>query len=103
MVTPSPLGYPPPGPTCQRVDKAAGQQGQHRDQGPVGEALILHAAVDRDRGLVTLEDRTRSSDPPGMTTEVLHPKSGECLSVHQHHRPRSGHSTSGVLDSSQKD
>lgn len=103
MATPSPLGIPPSGPTCQHVDKAAGQQGQHRDQGPVGEALVLHAAVDRNGGLVTLEDRTHSSDPPGMTTEVLQPKSGKCLSVHLQHRPMSGHPRSGVLGSSQKD
>lgn len=64
--TPSPLGHPPapPGPTCQCVDKAAGQQGQARNQGPVGEALVPHAAVDGDRSLVTLEDRTCSSAPP---------------------------------------
>lgn len=52
----------PQGPTCQRVDEAAGQQGQHGDQGPVGEALAAHAAVDGDGSFVTLEGRSVVSE-----------------------------------------
>lgn len=85
-----PLLGTPTGPTCQRVDKATGQQGRHRDQGPVGEALVPQAAVDGYCSLVTLEDRTCISDPPGTTAEGLYPKAGEYPSVYQQHRQISG-------------
>lgn len=102
MATPSPLGHPAPGPTCQRVDQAAGQQGQPRNQGPVGEALVPHAAVDGDRGLMTLEDRTCSSAPPDDCGGVT-PQSWEVPK-----RPPAAQAnlrtlTSGVLYRSQKD
>lgn len=52
----------------------------------------------RDTGRQNLQLR-----PSRDAREVLHPKSGKCLSAHKQHRQMSGHSTSGILDSSQKD
>lgn len=71
--------------TCQRVDEAAGQQGQHGDQGPVREALVAHAAVDGDGSFVTLQGRAASVglEPAGCENHLGHlestsvPKHGE--------------------------
>lgn len=68
----------------------------------MGEALVLHAAVDGDRGLMTLEDRTCSSDSRGDQGGAT-PQIWEVLSVYQQYRQMSGHSVGGVLDSSEKD
>lgn len=57
LALPTQLCGAPADRTCQRVDEAAGQQGQHGDQSPVGEALVAQAAVDGHCGFVTLEGR----------------------------------------------
>lgn len=46
-------------PTCEGVDDEAEDHGDHRDENPVREPLVLHAAVDGDGCLVALEHTHR--------------------------------------------
>lgn len=69
--TPSHLWEPRQGPTRQRVDKEAGQQGQHGQQGPVGEAPPVHAAEDGHGGFVTLQDRGGLGEMPISRSQIL--------------------------------
>lgn len=43
------------GETCERVDDETDDHGDDRDEDPMREPLVLHAAVDGDGCLVTLE------------------------------------------------
>ena len=46
--------------TCEGVDDETEDHGDHRDEDPVGEPLVLHAAVDGDGRLVALERNTQT-------------------------------------------
>lgn len=45
--------------TCERVDDEAEDHGDHRDEDPMRETLVLHAAIDGDGCLVALEQRKK--------------------------------------------
>lgn len=45
--------------TCERVDDETEDHGDHRDEDPMREPLVLHAAVDGDGRLVALEQTHR--------------------------------------------
>lgn len=44
--------------TCEWVDDEADHHGDDGDEDPVGEPLVLHAAVDGDGGFMALERNT---------------------------------------------
>lgn len=45
--------------TCQGVNKKADQHGHHRHRYPIRQALVPHAAVNRDTSFMALERRNR--------------------------------------------
>lgn len=47
--------------TSERVDDQTKDHGEHGDEHPVGELLVLHAAVDGYAGFMALQANTRSS------------------------------------------
>lgn len=57
--------------TCERVDDETEDHGDHRDEDPMRETLVLHAAIDGDRRLVALEERKKESQQknPGAWTQ----------------------------------
>lgn len=48
-------------PTCEGVNDEAEDHGDHGDKDPVRQTLVLHAAVDGDRGLVALQHKHRTA------------------------------------------
>lgn len=52
--------------TCERVDDQTDHHGDHGDEDPVGEPLVLHAAVDGDGGFVALQRHTHTGRMGGV-------------------------------------
>lgn len=57
--------------TCERVDDEAEDHGDHRDEDPMREPLVLHAAIDGDGRFMALEQaKTERKSPEKKSRNV---------------------------------